>query len=247
MKTLLFMSHIPLDSSSGLIVIAADKKRIALDVGLSVNAPNSALWLAAHPERIVFGFEPNPFSMGIILSGRSTSLFPAMKNHVQKASLYESFFPLNVAVSDVETTARSFHTTDPYGNGDGGTSSLGQPLNFGRVRTVGVVSIRLDSFLRHIPWERFPYIEHLKVDAQGHDLRILQSAGHYLSERIACVSAESEAPGYSESHTPQQLRDFLLSQGFSQLQGSSNGETWLNSRFAALLQNGEIECVTEGL
>jgi hypothetical protein len=243
MTWLLLNGHVKL-TENGMINVPEDKKRICLDVGLSANAPNSAIWLRSRLDRVVFGFEPNPFSMGIILSGFGRKLFPQFKNFVTKESLFTSFFPINVAVDISSSNSIPFYCTDV--EGDGGQSSLHKPLTVvgaSSARVVQVPTIRLESFLDRVPWDRFDYIENLKIDAQGNDLNILKGVGAYLSKRVACVTVESEALGYAHSHTPAEIAAYLRDNGFELI----NGDMWKNKVFFSLIKSGDIECMSEGL
>ena len=50
------------------IKIPSWAKRVKLDIGMSLNAPNSQKWLEADNELCVFGFEPNISNLGVVLS-----------------------------------------------------------------------------------------------------------------------------------------------------------------------------------
>mgnify|MGYP003395162049 CR=1 FL=1 len=58
-----------LDIKTGKLKIPKWAKQIKIDIGLSFAAPNSALWLDNLPDRIVFGFEPNPENVQELLTG----------------------------------------------------------------------------------------------------------------------------------------------------------------------------------
>lgn len=48
----------------------------------------------------------------------------------------------------------------------------------------------LADFFERVPWAHFPYVEYLKVDAEGSDVDILRGAGVWLSQRVVYVTAE---------------------------------------------------------
>lgn len=233
---ILRMSHLKI-SQEGTIQIDPSFKRLLLDVGTSTGAPNSAIWLRNDPTRFVIAFEPNPFSYGALLTGRSKELFPKYANHVGADRLFKNFFPVNVALGEKSSKGEPFYCTE----GDAGTSSLNEPTRFGTKQLVTVPVIRLDAVLKRLEWKG--HIDHLKIDAQGHDLKILRGAGSFLRNLIVCVSPEWRVSGYKEAHGEQELRDYLSWSGFVYL----NEYTMVNSKYKWMVDQGLVRCEVEGL
>ena len=239
MNGLFAFNNIPYDYMNGKLVIPKEKKRIKLDVGNSVNAPNSALWLRKDPtETIVYAFEPNPFSVAMLNSGKAGNFY-SFANILDSKHLWKDFFQMKVAIGDENKASQEFFMTE----GDPGTSSLNEPTAFKLQKTVPVPVIRLDYFLDKIPWDQFKYVDVLKTDTQGFDLKAIKGAGKYLREKIVCVNAEFMVTGYKSVHRPDELQRYLAENGFKLLAG----ETWVNSQFEDLVKTKKVDCEVEGL
>jgi hypothetical protein len=76
--------------------------------------------------------------------------------------------------------------------------------------------IPLSSVLESIDWDRFEYIDYIKIDAQGADFDIIQSAGNYLSERVVFITAEPESNDYANCNhnTMENMETYLKIQNF---------------------------------
>ena len=102
-----------------------------------------------------------------------------------------NIFP--VALNDiVDPTTMSFYNMAE----DTGTSSLFRPVdpNLGTVQKIQNMPVfSLKHFFDLFPWDRFEYIDYIKIDAQGADLAILKSAGKYLSDLVVYITAEAES------------------------------------------------------
>jgi hypothetical protein len=223
------------------IYVNKTTSEVLIDVGLSMSAPNTEHWLRKDPNRLVFGFEPNPHSFGLILSGAGALKYPWYDPHVNAHWVYRQFFPINVAVDEITTRARKFYMAA----GDPGVSSLHAPAEGQNVvilqQEIYVPTIRLDRFLELLPWSsKLKYITHLKTDCQGNDLSVIKSAGSLLSEKVVCVSPEWWVSGYVYQHSESELQKYLSSQGFEAL----NDATWINKKFIHL--KGKVDCFTTG-
>lgn len=147
-------------------------KRIKIDVGLSVNAPQTQIWLENDSGLIVIGIEPLKSNIKSIVE-RSSS-WPVSLN---PEYLETRAFLIPVALSDEKNDdGLTFYVTKE----DPGCSSLYKPKNFEVSRTEVVPVWTLDEIMKYIPFERFPIIDHLKIDAQGSDLKILKGSTKFL-------------------------------------------------------------------
>jgi hypothetical protein len=91
-----------------------------------------------------------------------------------------------------------------------------------------------------IPWEKFEYIEYIKIDAQGADLDIIKSAGEYLRDRVVYITAEPESSDYENcSHnTSENMEEYLLTQNFIKINHSNTKDpTFINRKFIELKDN----------
>ena len=196
--------------------------KIKLDVGLSINAPNSEVWINDDPEVCVFGFEPNIFNIEHLHSGEKI-----WEYHLNPNKIGKSFFYLNCAVSNYLSENEDFYCTE----GDSGTSSLFKPNFFGVKKVIQIPVITLKSFFDRIPWHRFDCIEHLKVDAQSSDFNVLLGAENYLKDRVIYIDVETSTNGqYSNIETPNNIKSYLESQDFECIKWGMNA-TFFNKNF----------------
>jgi FkbM family methyltransferase len=220
--------------------------QIKIDVGTAFNAPNSEIWLSELEGRIVFGFEPNPDSVHELLTGKNRQHGNGYR-YLNLDYIDKSFYLIQCAIDDCEPCYKRFYMTSD----NAGQSSLHEPTKFRLQKVIDVPCIRLSDFLDLIPWEKISYIEHLKIDAQGNDLRILQSVGDYLTERIVFVTAELDTYGqYKYSHNGKELKKFMKKRGFRyvkrKLRGPDNA-TFINKRFKKMAKIEKLDYRTEGI
>jgi len=207
----------PLDTYKQIeaVLIPPQFKRVSLDVGMAFNGPNTSEWVK-NPEMFVLGFEPNPTNLRYLhlpLDQRKAPPnypydFPQYWLDSQYIGKQVQIFPF--ALSN-ETGKTEFYCTA----NDPGTSSMYKPTRFDLEAKVTVPKHTLSSILVNFPWHRIPYIDHLKIDAQGHDFEILLGSLTYL-DRIAYINVEMSVEGqYEEVHNKFPLINVLLqSQGF---------------------------------
>jgi len=208
---------------------------VKLDIGLSYNAPQSQSWLSKEPNLMVFGFEPNPESVKCIQDGNIQK-----RHHLHGQPLEQKFINnkqfqlIPFALSNVEKKEEmSFYIN----SNDCGTSSLfnHDEKHLGPIKNkISVPVVSLKMFLDEFPWDRFEYIDYIKVDAQGSDLNILKSAGNYLSEKVVFVTAEPDGHQYigaDECNTPN-ITNYMISQNFVRVNHPNTCDpTFLNKKF----------------
>ena len=202
----------PLLGVDGKIKIPTYAKQVKIDVGLSYSAPNSKKWIKHTEDRHIFSFEPqkqlNPFDLG-----------PKSKSLREPVVFGDRYTYLKCGLDDLEEGC----VKDMYISGeDVGRSSIYKPLwnnfQFKGMQEVDLIPFKL--FLEHFPWDRFEFIEQLKTDTQGNDLRILQNAGDYI-ERFAYIDVEStcyfDSDGVGEYEyfpSKEETMNYLYSRGF---------------------------------
>ena len=214
---------------------------VKIDVGLSYGANQSSNWLDTEEDVMVFGFEPNPESYQCILNGNiqlrhpdhAYAGSPLNKRHIDSRRMQI----FNIALSNVS----NIEYMDFYVNSkDCGTSSLYThnetylgPID--KIIRVPVYSLKM--FFDNFPWDRFCYIDYIKIDAQGSDLNILKGAEEYLKERVVFVTAEPDGNQYigaSECNT-QNIIEYMTSVGFTQINHkNTNDPTFINNNFLHL-------------
>jgi FkbM family methyltransferase len=205
-------------------------KRIKIDVGLGQFNINSVNWLDNEYNLFVCMFDASPKSVDCIKE-------VMMKYGPSIEHRKNSYFIHTVALGNVETpTTAGFYQM----NNDSGTSSLYQPTahRLGPVQSkITVDLISLKHFFDTFPWNRFEYIEYLKVDVQGADLDVLKGAGNYLKDRVVYVTAEPEFEEYTgcSHNTAQNITDYMLSQNFIKYDHPKTKDpTFLNLKFIHL-------------
>jgi len=249
-----------LSTNTGKLSIPANIKYIKLDIGLSYGAPYSQLWLSRlSPDRIVFGFEPNRKSIQCIKTGKGFEHFPYPRINTQYID--DRFFLIECALDD-ETGIKKLYMTD----NDPGTSSLYKPTCFGVEEVIEIPCIRLRNFFEMIPWDRFEFVEHIKVDTQANDLRILMSGDEYIRNRVVYITIEcgNEKAQYQcdkeySGYTREDIYKYMNDNGFElcstpvySLDGemrllSSNHNhrynlTFVNKRFKDIAISAGLDC-----
>ena len=200
-------------------------RRVKLDVGTSINAPNSEYWLSSDNDVCVFGFEPNPFNVEFVKKGGN--IWPI---HLNTDRIGKTFFLVECALSSGEPRYSDFYCTE----GDSGTSSMFKPSYFGVAKKIEVPTITLKNFFDLFPWDRFEYIEHLKIDAQSADFDIIKGAEEYLKEKVFYLSVETNTGDqYQNTETPLEMKKYIEDCGFNCNLWQSNGN-FSNKKFEHL-------------
>ncbi len=191
---------IPMEN--GKFKIPSTIHRVKLDVGLSYNAPFSCMWLEKEKDLLVFGFEPHPFTYQFLRNQDDPKYHPVYNNMYAPIPYIDTrFFIFPVALLDKGGEFMDFYQM----NGDVGTSSLFKPKDeyfekkdssYTIQEITKVPVFTLKDFFDLFPFDTIPYIEYLKIDAQGADLRVIQGAGNYLQERVVFVTLEADGHQY---------------------------------------------------
>jgi FkbM family methyltransferase len=199
-------------------------KRVKIDVGTSLNAPFSEFWTNDNNDTCVFAFEPNPFNVEDLKNSKSGNL-----NKLNPSKIGNSVFLTECALSNFISENFNFFCAE----GDGGTSSLYKPTDKGILikDVINVPVLTLESFFNLFPWDRIPFIEQLKIDAQGSDLNILKGCGKFLEEKIAFIDIETTSEGYYEiDENPNEIVTILENLGFKCLKWGIDA-TFFNTKF----------------
>ena len=218
--------------------IPLNKKRIKIDIGLSYNAPHTQIWFEydnKNDDLYIFGFEPNPYNVKSILNKNIVKRHQfALEN---KYIDINYFCLIDVALSNVkEMKEVDFYCT----NNDSGTSSLYCPNSNLKDEIKEIVKVpvySLKHFFDIFDWNRFPYIEYIKIDAQGSDLDILIGAEDYLKNKVIYITAEPECLEYdnSQHNTFDNIKKYLESQDFIFIQHPNTYDpTFINKKFLYL-------------
>jgi hypothetical protein len=218
--------------------IPSNITHIKIDIGLSYNAPQSNNWLSNEQNLLVFGFEPNPDSVQTILQKNILKRHAGHGEPLRNEFIDNSTFRLiPFALNNVkEPTTSIFYSMA----NDTGTSSLYKPVNQNVDQIKSVINVpvySLKHFFDLFPWDRFEYIDYIKIDAQGADFDIIKSAGDYLKDRVVFITAEPESTYYigCQDNTTQNMIEYLKNQNFQLIRHPNTQDpTFLNDKFKHL-------------
>lgn len=218
--------------------IPLNKKRVKIDIGLSYNAPHTQIWFEndnINDDLYVFGFEPNIYNVQNILNKNIVNYHTYVLEN--KYIDNNHFALINVALSNVkEMKEMDFYCT----NNDPGTSSLYCPNNNLNEKNKDIIKVpvySLKHFFDIFDWNRFPYIEYIKIDAQGSDLDILIGAKDYLKNKVVYITAEPESLHYDniQHNNFNNIKNYLESQDFIFINHpNTNDPTFINKKFLHL-------------
>ena len=227
----------------GKIEIPSHIKHIKLDIGLSYNAPMSQQWLSRENDLLVFGFEPNPTSVASILQGARKKDF-SHGDPLEKRFIGTNFFLIPCALGLSNDTMIKFFVTSK----DCGCSSIYQPKDFEIERIINVPIFSLSSFFDLFPFDSHPIIDYIKIDAQGADLDIVKSAGHYLEERVIYITIEAENSQYENTvNSSQDIDNYMRSIGFIRhITSYTSDPTYFNPRFSDYIRTHNVQIYQKG-
>jgi hypothetical protein len=218
-------------------------KSIKIDIGLSYGANQSNVWFEndKNEELFVFGFEPNPDCLSVLYTGNIQVQHPAHPSAIADKYLKSRFAILPVALSNFkEEKTLDFFMMQR----DCGTSSLYTPVDpfIGPVKEVVKIPVfSLKHFFDAFKWwDRFPYIEYIKIDAQGSDFDIILGAEHYLKERVVYITAEPEIYQYSGCghNSEYNMTSYMESIGFERVyHPNTHDPTYINKKFLHLKES----------
>ena len=185
-------------------------KRIKIDVGLSYHAPNMDLWLESDNNVFVLGFEPSIYNLKRIYGDFHLRSHPPEFRKLPHHFINNEAVIIPFALGD-ENKFVPFYCTKE----DSGCSSIYEPISFEVVSKNEVPCYRLDTFLESFDWQRFPYIDALKIDVQGHDYEVLLGAEKII-EKICYVFIEITANNEYKNCGDKwpMMKQYLESKGF---------------------------------
>jgi FkbM family methyltransferase len=206
MKDLLLKEGIPF--ADNRMEIPKWARRIKLDVGLSVNAPHSQVWLEKDSDLFVIGFEPLRENIRSIMEG--TSNWPINLN---PEFIGKRMWIIPCALGNISGSQSKIYITAK----DPGCSSLLMPRTFEVKDVLSTQIWKLSDFLEFIPWNQFNFVEHLKIDVQGMDFEVLKGAEEYLN-RILFITLEVDTDEYTNTTNDlDSISNWLKAYGFKPL------------------------------
>jgi FkbM family methyltransferase len=192
----------------GKILVPDFVNSIKIDVGLSVNAPQSKVWIDANPNTLIFGFEP--LSMNINMISEASSTWQVKLN---PRDIGRNIYIIPVALSSKTLGHKvKMKITDK----DSGSSSLLDSTDLLQSTWEYVPVFKLDDFIDFIDLERFEFIEHVKIDAQGMDFEVVLGARKYL-DKICFITAEMDLNYYGTKNNNLKFNYIMTLRGFLKL------------------------------
>jgi len=203
---------------------------IKIDIGLGMGNIHSLDWLQKDTNLCLICFEPNLESRNSCIN-----LMNTIDNIIKQNNNFIIILPY--ALSNVKELSKQKFYSMLF---DGGTSSLYKPIDpiLGPVKYETIVdTYSLKHFFDLFPWNRFEYIEYIKIDAQGADFDIIQSAGNYLKDNVVFITAEPESNQYSgcDHNTTENMNEYLKTYDFELIDHpNTHDPTFLNKKFKHL-------------
>jgi FkbM family methyltransferase len=202
-----FLEESGFDFDGDFLSIPDRYNRVKLDVGLSVNAPQSAIWLSRDPSLYVFGFEPVTQNIDAIKRGDTSWGINLDPSQIDKRI---KIIPCALSSTINAEGQKMFVTLN-----NSGCSSLLEPTSIEIAYEEVVPVYTLEAFLNFFPFYKIPIIEHLKIDVQGMDLAVLKGVGKYLNKFLA-ITIEIDLVGYKQSENSlKEIKSILRSENFT--------------------------------
>jgi FkbM family methyltransferase len=191
---------------SGNQIEIGNKRPVFIDVGLSTEAHQSERMIRLNSDGIVFAFEPIPSNIESIRNELSKHKIILNKDRIGK----QVFIIPCALVKESGKKSQSFYVT----KNDPGCSSLIKPVNFEIREIISVPIYTLNEFFRYLPFDKFKYIDALKIDAQGSDLDIVVGAEKYIN-KILFITVELSIDQYiGKRNSTKRILIFFLRRGF---------------------------------
>tara|TARA_R110000796_G_scaffold207389_1_gene323697 strand:+ start:16 stop:942 length:927 start_codon:yes stop_codon:yes gene_type:complete len=170
---------------------------------------------------------------------KSQSVYTTVDGTGERTLIKDKFYGLQCAIDNIDTPEEKLF----YHMNEEGSSSLLKPSekHESSIKKIEKIQcVNLNSILSHIDWEKFKFIEHLKIDCEGHDLEVIKSAEDYL-ERIVFITYEMSThnEGHWEGHYNfEDSKHYLTSKGFVPIRYDGGNMVCFNAK---LLEESEYD------
>lgn len=214
-----------IDEIDGINLSPENIDALYIDVGLAIDAPHSALWIADNDKCAVVGIEPNQECLDKMKAGRSSAPFhyvslkdPAVMLNGEEIKKInnEQLFIFKCAIDNVETPTKAlFYHTDKRNIG---CSSLLEPtsrLGLDVTSKTEIDVVPLEYVLDKLGVEQFEEIKFVKTDTQGKDFDVVQSLGKYLSKTVGLKCEYNVAGQYVNPNDKQEFMRFMDKNNFA--------------------------------
>ena len=220
-------------NGDGKLDIPSKAQRILFDIGASFCAPHSEVWTRGNDDVFVFAFEPNPICIESIKSGEwKQNPYGSSWRHqyqLDTKMLGNQVYLIESALFSGQPKYSDFYcTTDDPGTSSLYEPSLDSPINVDQ--KIEVPTFSLEELFKLFPWDRFPFIEHVKIDAQSADYDVLLGMGEYI-KKILYITVEAHTidsinkkPQYNNpDEDPDRLKSYIERNGFECKSWDANG------------------------
>ena len=216
-------------------------KNIWFDVGTSFNSPNSIYFLKRNPKGFVICFEPDPrmyfgvyarhyVSENVWLVDNNHPTAKIERDKRTRNGLHSSFCEnTEEFVKENDVLTRYIIVPTAISNSEGhkllyldkhhGSSSFSGKSVSPTGKSHYVPTFPLSKFIKMI-LDRFEHIDHLKIDAEGHDINVLESGD---ITKFVVITMEMRDDKYLESR------------GFRFIKAQNGGHSYVNKKYEHLL------------
>lgn len=188
--------------------------RLHIDIG--ANEGDCINYARHEPNTLVIAFEPVPK-----LCQKMRSLTTHLKNFHLVESAVSNFNGNSILNISPESQYGDYSCSSLLQFSDKSKTDWPGREDFKVIDTINVNVIRLDKFISE---NNITKIDFLKIDTQGHDLKVLEGCGEFLSI-VSMGTMEAGAKDnilYNGQNTEEQSIKFLESKGFEILSVESN-------------------------
>jgi FkbM family methyltransferase len=192
---------LPLNTTSHQIMFPPGVKRVWFDIGAHKEAMYSLPSILEQEDLAVIALEPMFDMWGQLSLQRRHKRLYAIPAAIH---VYEGYFPFRRAVTDMCSSLKDVVEAAKYQRWSGGCDGTSYTFN--------VPTLRLETIIELLP-EDLP-IEFVKVDAQGSDFEVMQSAGRLLRRIHAFVVEVQLKPLYAGVKNESDYIDFFGRLGF---------------------------------
>ncbi len=174
------------------INIPSKAKRVLFDIGASFAAPHTQIWTSGNDDVFVFTFDPNPICIESLKLGKweKNPYGSSWKHELQLDAdiIDDRVYLIEAALSSGEPRYSDFYCTS-----DLGTSSFYKPEKSSSItvdKKISTPTFSLEEIFKIFPWDRFPFIEHIKIDAQSADYDVILGMGEYIN-KVLYITVET--------------------------------------------------------
>jgi len=192
----------------------ASFQKVKVDVGLSFNAPMIRNWISNEKNLLAFGFEPSPKNFQSLMSLQGVTKVSERMIVLRNGSSLAFMINVGLSSNSYSPNMVLFETIK-----DSGASSLHRPISFEYSSATPSITVwALDEFLLTLMQDTDFFIDHIKIDTQGHDYMVIKGAGQVLKRTFFITAEISVGSDYEvDSADVSNLLELLNILGFAKI------------------------------